>query len=125
MKFTFDYKFVLVFTGDYINFMINTEPLYYLIELCAVSLFFKQSRNKVFKGITNGAKFQVRNGATRWDFSACEEVTQLKAELKAKEEELKTLAKSRVKNLVNADTGEVYQLPIQKKGKDTLTLKFL
>lgn len=73
----------------------------------------------------HGAKFQVRNGATRWDFSTCEEVTQLKAELKAKEEELKTLAKSRVKNLVNADTGELYQLPIEKKGKDSLTIKFL
>jgi len=71
-----------------------------------------------------GIKFQVKNGATRWDFSPCQEHTVKKLELKALEDRLKSLAKSKLENIVDGDTGEIMELPIKKQNANSLTIKF-
>jgi hypothetical protein len=69
-----------------------------------------------------GAKFQVRNGATRWDFKHISEWKNKSADLKAYEESLKALAKSGHTGIDEA-TGEVLELPKQIFGATTLSIK--
>ena len=71
----------------------------------------------------HGAKFQVKNGAARYDFKAVSEWVELKAKLTAIETERKALVKVGQVNLVNADTGEFVELPIQTFTRDSLTIK--
>lgn len=69
-----------------------------------------------------GAKFQVRNGATRWDFKHIQEWKNKSADLKAYEESLKALAKSGHTG-IDEETGEVLELPKQVFGATTLSIK--
>ena len=71
----------------------------------------------------HGAKFQVKNGAARYDFKAVSEWVELKAKLTAIETERKALVKVGQVNLVNAETGEFVELPVQTFTRDSITIK--
>ena len=71
----------------------------------------------------HGAKFQVKNGAALYDFKAVSEWVELKAKLTAIETERKALVKVGQMNLVNAETGEFVELPIQTFTRDSITIK--
>lgn len=71
----------------------------------------------------HGAKFQVKNGAARYDFKTVSEWVELKAKLTAIETERKALVKVGQNNLINADTGAFVELPVQTFTRDSITIK--
>lgn len=72
----------------------------------------------------NGAKFQVKNAAGRWDYKECKEWADKKDELGQIEEALKALYKARhFGDLARVDDGEVMELPKYSQGKTTIAIK--
>ena len=69
-----------------------------------------------------GAKFNVRNVATRYDFKKIAEWAKMSAEIKAFEEHRKTLAKLGGDENYDAN-GELIELPIVKPGGVTIAVK--
>ena len=69
-----------------------------------------------------GAKFNVRNGATRYDFKKIAEWSKLSAELKVFEEARKSIIKSGQTEVYDAN-GELIELPIVKPGATTIAVK--
>jgi len=69
-----------------------------------------------------GAKFNVRNGATRYDFKKIAEWAKMSAEIKAFEETRKSLIKSGQSEVYDAN-GELIELPIVKPGATTIAVK--
>ena len=74
---------------------------------------------------SNGQKYELRNGATRFSFDHIEEYKEKKAELKALEEKYKTAYKNNKLNLSSLDesTGEVIELPRVTQSKSSLIVK--
>ena len=74
---------------------------------------------------SNGQKYELRNGATRFSFEHIEEYKEKKAELKALEEKYKLAFKNNKLNLSSLDenTGEVLELPIVTQSKSSLIVK--
>ena len=69
-----------------------------------------------------GAKFNIRNGATRYDFKKIAEWAEMSANIKAFEETRKHLVKVGAGDTYNAD-GELIELPIVKPGATTIAVK--
>ena len=69
-----------------------------------------------------GAKFNVRNGATRYDFKKISEWAKMSAEIKAFEEQRKQLAKMGAGDTFDSN-GELIELPIVKPGATTIAVK--
>ena len=74
---------------------------------------------------SNGQKYELRNGATRFSFEHIEEYKEKKAELKALEEKYKLAYKNNKLNLSSLDesTGEVIELPRVTQSKSSLIVK--
>ena len=74
---------------------------------------------------SNGQKYELRNGATRFSFDHIEEYKEKKAELKALEEKYKLAYKNNKLNLSSLDesTGEVIELPRVTQSKSSLIVK--
>ena len=71
----------------------------------------------------HGAKFQVKNGAARYDFKGVSAWAQLKEELTAIELQGKALVKAGKLNMADGDTGEMIELPLQTFTRDSITIK--
>ena len=73
----------------------------------------------------NGQKYEVRNGATRYNFKDIPEWIEANEKLKLIEEKYKTAYKNRQMNLSSLDetTGELLQLPIVTTSKSSLIVK--
>jgi hypothetical protein len=71
----------------------------------------------------HGAKFQVKNGAARYDFSKVAMHTEIKAQLKQCEESLKAILNSGKHNFADAETGEMVELPVKTYSADSITIK--
>lgn len=71
----------------------------------------------------HGAKFQVKNGAARYDFKGVTMHAELKGQLKQCEESLKAILNSGKHNFADAETGEMVELPIKTYTRDSLTIK--
>ena len=69
-----------------------------------------------------GAKFNIRNGATRYDFKKIAEWAEMSAKLKAFEEARKSIIKSGQSEVYDAN-GELIELPIVKPGATTIAIK--
>lgn len=67
-----------------------------------------------------GVKFQVKEGSRRYDYTNDDTYNKLKAELKEREEFLKGLKKP----MVDPETGELAQPPIEKYTKSSITISF-
>ena len=74
---------------------------------------------------SNGQKYELRNGATRYSFDHIEEYAEKKAELKTLEEKYKLAFKNSSLKLSSLDekTGEVLELPIVTISKSSLIVK--
>jgi len=73
----------------------------------------------------NGQKYEVRNGATRYNFKDIPEWIEANEKLKLIEEKYKTAYKNRQMNLSSLDetTGELLQLPTVTTSKSSLIVK--
>jgi hypothetical protein len=73
---------------------------------------------------TQGFKFEIRNGAKRFDYSGIDEWKAQRDALKETEERYKAAFIARQKGLLTAsEDGEELQLPEMKVSKDSLVLK--
>jgi len=73
---------------------------------------------------TQGFKFEIRNGAKRFDYSGIDEWKEQRDALKETEERYKAAFIARQKGLMTAsEDGEELQLPELKISKDSLVLK--
>jgi len=73
---------------------------------------------------TQGYKFEIRNGAKRYDYSGIDEWKEQRDALKETEERYKAAFIARQKGLLTAsEDGEELQLPELKISKDSLVLK--
>lgn len=72
----------------------------------------------------NGARFQVKNAAGRWDFKNVQEHIERKAALTQLEETLKALYKARYYgDLASVEDGQVIDLPKYTQGKTTIAVR--
>jgi len=71
-----------------------------------------------------GALVQCKMTPGRWDFSRCNEFNERKEAIKQLEAQLKGIAKNGGTYL-DTDTGEVWELPIQEWGRETVEVKRL
>ena len=127
-----------------IDTIVNKVDLGELNGLDAFSLFKKLEKafteaKKTIEGValdeaekfgtssfeSNGQKYELRNGATRFSFDHIEEYKEKKAELKALEEKYKLAYKNNKLNLSSLDesTGEVIELPRVTQSKSSLIVK--
>ena len=74
---------------------------------------------------SNGQKYELRNGATRFSFDHIQEYAEKKAELKQLEEKYKLAYKNNKLNLssLNESTGELLELPKVTVSKSSLIIK--
>ncbi len=72
-----------------------------------------------------GAKFEFRAGRKTFDYSKIEEVATAKNNVKELEQKYKSAWENHQKGLVpvDAETGEILQLPEMKVGKSTMVVK--
>jgi hypothetical protein len=71
-----------------------------------------------------GFKFEVRNGAKRFDYSNISEWKEIQSKLKETEEKYKSAFMARQKGLLTAsEDGEELEMPELKISKDSLVLK--
>jgi len=127
-----------------IDTIVNKVDLGELNGLDAFSLFKKLEKaftdaKKTIEGValdeaekfgastfeSNGQKYELRNGASRFSFDHIEEYAEKKAELKQLEEKYRIAYKNNQLNLSSLDesTGEVLELPIVKVSKSSLIVK--
>jgi len=127
-----------------IDTIVNKVDLGELNGLDAFSLFKKLEKafteaKKTIEGIaldeaekfgsttfeSNGQKYELRNGATRYSFDHIEEYANKKAELKTLEEKYKLAFKNSSLKLSSLDekTGEVLELPKVTISKSSLIIK--
>mgnify|MGYP003636625389 CR=1 FL=1 len=69
-------------------------------------------------------KIQVKNSATRYDFTNIGEVTHLEAQLKAAKLKYKELLKTSENDFIDESSGEIIALPLVKKGKTIVSVKY-